>query len=676
MSVPYKHSIKLKMLLSLLFLFVAVGAIFVAVSYSGERSRQKQTLAEKVETSYNIFLSHIDSDREALTKTLAGVVRVDEFLRLLSLKEKDKLLAAAKPLFDELKAKFRVTHLYFIDPDGKVLLRVHKPEQAGDTLARITYKEAKQTGKVASGIEMGKNFFSLRVIQPVVYNGAPAGYVELGQEIDHVFERFKKLTKNEATILLTNDYIKAKKAELKGAAIGNFTLLDASDKQQAEEVGSQADLAKGLSGFTVSEVKTPKGNYMVGIGPFRDAAGEVAGVLMVQMDTSAMISAAQQSFLVNMLIFIAIFVAATLALVWYFNRTFVTPVVTISEQVERIGRGDLTAAVESGEHDKSEIGQVQRALLTMRNNLSAIMSAVKETGNSVHNASREIAMGNADLSQRTEQQVSALDEVASSMATLTSTVRQNAENAKQANQLAAGASVVASRGGQVVGQVVETMSSINESSRKIVDIISVIDGIAFQTNILALNAAVEAARAGELGRGFAVVAAEVRNLAQRSAAAAKEIKVLISNSVGKVEDGSKQVEQAGQTMEEIVASIKRVTDIMAEISAASLEQSSGIERVSQAISQMEGGAQQNATLVEEAAAATRGLEEQAESLAESVSRFRLAADGGRARPAAMPAGRIPAKVAAVRPVPSAERTVAKAPVIGRKGEGEDEWKEF
>jgi methyl-accepting chemotaxis protein len=235
----------------------------------------------------------------------------------------------------------------------------------------------------------------------------------------------------------------------------------------------------------------------------------------------------------------------------------------------------------------------------------------------------KVASGNADLSQRTEEQASSLEETASSMEELTSTVKQNAENAKQANQLAASASEVAVKGGAVVSEVVGTMSSINESSKKIVDIISVIDGIAFQTNILALNAAVEAARAGEQGRGFAVVASEVRNLAQRSAAAAKEIKGLIGDSVDKVGAGTKLVDEAGKTMQEIVSSVKRVTDIMSEITAASQEQSSGIEQVNQAITQMDEVTQQNAALVEEAAAAAEAMQEQAQNLAHAVSVFRL-----------------------------------------------------
>lgn len=288
---------------------------------------------------------------------------------------------------------------------------------------------------------------------------------------------------------------------------------------------------------------------------------------------------------------------------------------------EALAKGDLTQTIDNDY--PGMYGQTKAAINTTVEQLTDMVRQIQEAAGSISTASREISVGNTDLSQRTEEQASSLEETASSMEQLTSTVKQNAENARHANQLAAGASQIAVRGGEVVGNVVGTMEAITESSRKIADIISVIDGIAFQTNILALNAAVEAARAGEQGRGFAVVAGEVRSLAQRSAAAAKEIKGLISDSVGKVEEGSRQVTQAGSTMEEIVQSVKRVTDIMAEISAASIEQSSGIEQVNQAVTQMDEVTQQNAALVEQAAAAAESLTEQAQGLAELTSTFRL-----------------------------------------------------
>jgi methyl-accepting chemotaxis protein len=290
--------------------------------------------------------------------------------------------------------------------------------------------------------------------------------------------------------------------------------------------------------------------------------------------------------------------------------------------VRDIAAGDFSTSVSLAAHDRSSL---LFAMNAMRGRLDQTLADIKHSAQAIDTASREIAAGNADLSARTESQASSLEETASSMEELTSTVRQNADNARQANQLAANASESATKGGKVVAQVVGTMGSIKESSRRIVHIIGVIDGIAFQTNILALNAAVEAARAGEQGRGFAVVASEVRNLAQRSAAAAKEIKSLIGDSVERIDAGSSLVDQAGKSMDEIVTSVARVTDIMAEITAASQEQSSGIDQVNQAVAQVDEATQQNAALVEQAAAAAQSLQDQAAKLAQAVAVFVLSA---------------------------------------------------
>ncbi len=318
-----------------------------------------------------------------------------------------------------------------------------------------------------------------------------------------------------------------------------------------------------------------------------------------------------------------------------------------AEVASRIAAGDLATDVELRSGDT---GSLLFAMKTMRDKLAGIVTQVRGGTDAIASASGQIATGNLDLSSRTEQQASSLEETASSMEELTSTVKQNADNARQANALAMTASEVATKGGAVVAQVVETMGSIKTSSSKVVEIIAVIDGIAFQTNILALNAAVEAARAGEQGRGFAVVAGEVRTLAQRSAAAAKEIKQLIDDSVGQVENGSQLVDQAGTTMHEVVGSIQRVADIMGEITAASQEQTAGIEQINQAISQMDNVTQQNASLVEEAAAASEALQEQAVKLSDLVSLFRV--EGVQARVAPAQLAKKPA-VAAPKPAPKA-----------------------
>ncbi len=374
-------------------------------------------------------------------------------------------------------------------------------------------------------------------------------------------------------------------------------------------------------------------------------------LIELQRDESAKEFTASQanyeSIFVTSITVIALGIALAVVIGFLLIRAIVDPLNKAVAVANAVASGDLTSRIEVD--STNETGRLLHALKIMNENLADLVGKVRMGAGQIATASGEIASGNSDLSQRTEEQASSLEETASSMEELTSTVRQNADNARQANQLAAGASEVAVKGGAVVGQVVQTMSSINESSKKIVDIISVIDGIAFQTNILALNAAVEAARAGEQGRGFAVVATEVRTLAQRSAAAAKEIKELISDSVVKVEDGTRLVDEAGATMDEIVNAVKRVTDIMSEISAASQEQSSGIEQVNQAVTQMDEVTQQNAALVEEAAAAAESMQDQTQALTQAVSTFKLSTDSSHV---------------AATPVRRSNRAIAKLPNRG------------
>jgi methyl-accepting chemotaxis protein len=425
----------------------------------------------------------------------------------------------------------------------------------------------------------------------------------------------------------------------------------------------------------------------------RDEAGTALGSVSLGYRTTFLEEATRKMVAIMALSGLIAAIVAALGVVAIVRRLIVRPLSAAVTAANRLAAGDLTVRFASTGAD--EIGRLLAALEGMRSSLASAVGAIRQSAQNVGTASKEIASGNAELSSRTEEQASTLEETAGSMEELTATVKQNAENAKQSNQLAIGASAVAGQGGKAMGEVIATMGGISQASRKIADIIGVIDGIAFQTNILALNAAVEAARAGEQGRGFAVVASEVRSLAQRSAAAAKEIKGLIQNSVERVDGGTKLVEGAGKTIGEIVSAVKRVTDIMAEIAGASQEQLSGIEQVGKAVAQMDRVTQQNAALVEESAAAAENMAGQAEQLIQAVARFKL--DHAGERTAAQPAR----PLAAAHKLPNAEGAVprlerhtgaqpqaklggaavsAAAPkpraAFAAKGNGEGDWKEF
>lgn len=422
-----------------------------------------------------------------------------------------------------------------------------------------------------------------------------------------------------------------------------------------------------------SDNPVEKVSYVKGFAPW----GWVIGSGVYEDTVDSIFWMRLMTFAGGSLVFLGLLVSFSIAVA----RSIARPLNEAVRIAQTVAAGDLTSRIEVDGDD--EASQLLRALKDMNESLVRIVGEVRMSTDTIATASGQIASGNMDLSVRTESQASSLEKTASSMEELTSTVKQNADNARQANQLAVSASEVAVKGGSVVTQVVDTMGSINASSKKIVDIIGVIDGIAFQTNILALNAAVEAARAGEQGRGFAVVASEVRSLAQRSASAAKEIKTLIGDSVDKVDVGAKLVDQAGATMQEIVDSVRRVTDIMSEITAASQEQMSGIEQVNEAVTQMDAGTQQNAALVEEAAAAAQSLRDQAGKLSQVVSVFKL--DSGKAvmakrtvditpkakpsAPAALPKKPAAPKIAAA-PAPAPRKLGNPAQASG------DDWEEF
>jgi methyl-accepting chemotaxis protein len=505
---------------------------------------------------------------------------------------------------------------FFVYADKRpIFIKERRPDYDGT--ARPWYKQAVQTGGPAltpAYVDSTTGKLTISFVEPVISDGqviAVVGSDMLLESVTNKVNAIKPFTKSFAFLLDGDGNILAhSKPELALKPVSAIAdTLDFSLIQRIADNNSRADITIDGAQQMLYASKVAGTPWTLAIAVDQKQATAAVGTLL---NVSLAI--------VTLCVLIAI-VLLTVAVSLQLRRLAV-----VRDALQEIasGDGDLTRRLST--HGNDELTQIARAFNQFVDKIAVVLGRIRESSQYVRLAATEIASGNQDLSARTEQQASSLEETAAAMEELTSTVQQNAENARQASQLATGASDVATYGGSVVGQVVDTMSGIETSSRKIADIIGVIDGIAFQTNILALNAAVEAARAGEQGRGFAVVASEVRTLAQRSATAAKEIKELIDASVEQVDAGSRQVQDAGATMEKVVESVRRVTAIVAEISNASHEQSTGIAEIGSAVSQMDQTTQQNAALVEEATAAAQSLQQQAIQLADAVAGFKLQAD--------------------------------------------------
>ena len=514
---------------------------------------------------------------------------------------------------------------------GMAVWRLEALKEANQAIATVQMQRALLTQRWASAIEANwvRTSALMRSSEPAYLTTLRNDMATASESVNQAQKQLEELVHDDRGLALMAEVTRQRKI------YSDFRSGLQKRLAQGDDVSQERD----------GQLKTLADSYLKSVYAVADDAAKSLTAVQAQAHDSATTSQVVLTAGAALALLIGLLLGAMT------TRSITRPIHRAAEVAGSIRNGDLTSKIDAT--GKDETAQMLRRLAGMQDNLRNIVAHVRQGSEAVATASAQIASGNNDLSGRTEEQASALEQTAASMEQLGSTVRQNADNARQANQLALNASTVAVQGGDVVAQVVSTMKGINDSSRKIADIIGVIDGIAFQTNILALNAAVEAARAGEQGRGFAVVASEVRSLAQRSAEAAKEIKALITASVERVEQGTQQADLAGETMTQVVGAIRRVTDIMGEISAASSEQSTGVGQVGEAITQMDQATQQNAALVEESAAAADSLQRQAQELVQVVAVFRLD-DGHASAPRLAPAARAP------QPAPQRKPVAAKA----------------
>ncbi|TAN42151.1 MAG: methyl-accepting chemotaxis protein [Nitrospirae bacterium] len=620
------------------------------VTYKSQKDQFQGSIRDKVRNDVNLFPQQVAADAEGLARALAGFTRLESLLKPFAERNREELLAAAKPVFESIKTGNNITHMYFIEPDGTVFLRAHKPEQHGDRVARITYKRASESGRLSSGIEMGKNFFSLRAVHPISYKGKPIGYLELGQEIDHIFKRMSEITGDDVSVFLTNEFLKSKSAELQSEAVGDFMLLDSTHKEAALKLARQVDLKAGLKELALSHGKIEGAQHIVGMGPLVDASGQTVGILFIEKEVSALYSAIRRNIILLVAVF-GLLLFAGVVVFFLSIRKSLASFREASEHALRMAEGDLSVSIEPGNLD--EIGLLLLAMKKMVEKLREIVLDVKTASDNVASGSRQMSSSSEEMSQGASVQAGSVEEVSASMEEMVSNVRQNADNAEQTGQIALKSAQDATESGIAVSATVTAMKEIAGK-------ISIIEEIARQTNLLALNAAIEAARAGEHGRGFAVVASEVRKLAERSQSAAAEIIELSGTSV-------QVAEMAGQMLTKLVPDIQKTAELVQEITAASAEQNSGAEQINKAIQQLDQVVQQNASVAEEMSSTAEELAAQAENLQSTIEFFKI---GGTERSRVVSAAR-PAHLVAhktkfahlTHPVQKPGKAVAAKPAV-------------
>ncbi len=567
--------------ISLLLASLLTGAvIFSYISFKNGTERMKKSMGEKIRNSYDLFSLLIDEERDGLAKVLTVISGLEALPGHLYEKDKDRLLTMSLPFFAILKEKYRITHLYFIEPSGAVLLRVHKPEQYGDILDRITYNQAKSSRNMAMGIEMGKNFFSLRAISPVDYQGHFAGYMEIGLEIDHIFSKVREFSQNHISLFLSDSFIRSKSVQISGETVKGFTLLESTEKDRAVKILSEIENPEqGLENHFSAEQEHGDSHFLADIRPFKDAAGETAGIIMVHYDFTDFIHDAIHTFQRNT----AVFLLAILIL--FFGMLFL-------------------------------LNRIMKQRLIMP--ISCIIEGLLGSSHEVAEASDQLSSSGVYLSGelfKMTENISSTHTFSSRMVEMTA---QTAKNASQSNTFMNNTVAVVTKAREDILVLNQSMEEILKSGHETEEIIRTIDDVAFQTRLLALNAAVEAARVGDAGAGFAVVSAEVKNLSQRVSDAAKTTAERIEMMLHNIRRGSDIVQKVSTSFDEVFRSADRVGKLIGEIARQEAEQSEGIGQMNRTFADIENVSQTASSGIEQSAAVSEDLKQQAAELKKHV----------------------------------------------------------
>ena len=600
------QSLKARFIGALVLVLLVTVAGSAYLTRAGHVRQLVQSAEARMASAVAVFESAVESDAEGLARAHTVLGRSEPLLAALAARDREALLALATPLFQELKSANAVTHMYFIEPDGRVLLRVHKPQEHGDVLTRATWRAAARNGRGAHGIEMGKNFFSLRSVRAVAYQGRPVGYFELAEEIDHLFARAKQVSGADVAFFLADDYARAKGFAGSTEQVGAYHLLEGTDRPRALELARKAGLEKGRDALAVQLVDDADATYVVGVAPLRDAAGDAAGVLLFTYDETALQAAARQQGWATIALFAAMLVASGVLLFGALRRSLAALARAVDVSA-RVASGDLTVAV-AGE-GRDEAGRLLGAMGETVARLREAVRHVRGVGSGVAVGSRDLSESAAVISRSSSEQAASADEAVASVEQITATIRRNAETADAVETLALSSARAAEEGGRAVTEAVVAM-------RQVAGHTAIVQEMAYRTNLLALNAAIEAARAGQHGRGFAVVAAEVRKLAEQSRDAAAQIGKMTGSSVA-------VAERAGEQLSRLVPDIQGTAERVRGIAAATRELAAGASVISDSVRTMNAGAQANAAAAQEIASTSLQLNSRAEELEAAIRFFRV-----------------------------------------------------